>query len=417
MSKIKTQNSKRFVIWALLIAGMLVSYQFFKKFVEDPDLGDFQSAGHIVAIELNNSGGRVAMFDESGKRIDPPEPKKDAWDDREVSWSADGQRIFTSSNRELDSYNVYRWNPAKNIVQRRSIGSRSQGAPWFWPGEDPNGPKIGLIQSGGQIQELNITSGDSSLVMPPTGDRVEGTEEGSKGIMDAYDRFGRAFVKARYAGSKDKIYALMRNEEGYTLIYQAIGLDANQQPIRPAEMYRGTTVDVETDNNGVAAILISGFLFAPDAQIPEEFIVDGKAVPPFGAGIFRSEIGANDSPTIVAVVVIPVDAEEALGDMAVSPDGTKIAVVIGRKVKEGGFEPLFMLSMPFEENGGQAATPIAQGAISSPSWSPDGSKITYLKQEGANVDVYRANADGTGETKVTNGGKWAMPQFSPAIAK
>lgn len=414
MSEIKNRNAKFALISIVTIGVLLIGFRFFKNFADDPDIGDFQSAGHIVAIELNNDGGRAVMFDEAGKRIDAPKPEKESYDDREVSWSADGQRIFISSNRELDSYNIYRWNPARDEIRRRSIGSRSQGAPWFWPGAEADKIKSGLIQSGGQIQELDTKTGDLSLVMPPSGDRVVGAEEGSKGAMDAYSRFGQAFLKARFAGSRDRIFALMRNDEGYTLIYQPIGLDQMGQPLRPVEMYRGDRVDLDTDLNGVVGVVIDGFAFPDYAEIPAEYIKDGKVVPPFGSGVFRIEVDASNVPNAIPVVLAPPDAEETLGDIAVSPDGTKVAVVVGKKLDGGGFEPLVLLVMPFTQNGGQNATPVVQGAVSSPSWSPDGSKLTYLLRDGSNVDVYRSNADGSGATKLTNGGKWSMPQFSPA---
>lgn len=410
----KDQITKRFIIGALIIAALLVTFNFVKNYVQDPDVGPYDSAGQIVAIEQTREGGRVALFDSSGKRIDPPAPTKSTFDDREVSWAVDGQRVFVSSNRETNAYNIYRWNPGDQKFMRRSKGTRSQGVPWFGPAGDPDAKNLGLLQAGGQIFELDVKNGDLGQVLPPSGDRVSQGEEGSKAAMEGYDRFGNAFLKARYAGSKDKLYGLMRDDEGYTMVFQPIGVDEMGQPLRPAEMYRGQNVDFETDPSGVAAVLVRGFQFPPYQEVPKEFIKNGKVVPPFGSALFRVAMGADGKPMSEAVIAAGPEAEEAIGDFSISPDGSLVAVVIGRKTEGGGFEPAVLLVMPFKANGSTEARPVVQGRVSSPSWSGDGSKLAYLKQDGMNTDVYRVNADGTSETKVTNGGTWLMPQFSPA---
>lgn len=410
----KKQNQRRFAIMLVVITILTIGFQFFKSAAEDPDFGDFKSAGYIIAIERNGSVGRAVMFDESGKRIDAPKPSKSEYDDREVSWSLDGQRVFISSNRDSSAYSVYRWNPAKSKMERRSVGSISQGAPWFGPYGDPEAKKFGVIQAGGQILALEIKSGATTTVLPPTAERVTTESEGSTSSMDNYKNFGESFVKARYLGSKDRILGLMRNDEGNTVIFQAIGVDQNGQPFRPVEMYRGKRLNIETDRVGTAAVLIAGFQFAPNAEIPEEFIKNGKVTPPFADGIFKVGVGQDMAPSVEPVAMIPVGAKETFVDFALSPDGKMLAAVIGEKLADGGYISRALVVMPFELQGSQKMTPLLQGAISSPSWSPDSSQITYLKTEGSDTDVYRANGDGSNELKLTNGGNWATPQFSPA---
>ncbi|MBL8068492.1 MAG: PD40 domain-containing protein [Armatimonadetes bacterium] len=410
----KDQITKRFIIGALIIAALLISFNFIKSFVQDPDVGAYDSSGQIVAIEQTRDGGRLALFDEAGKRIDPPKPSKATYDDREVSWAVDGSRIFVSSNRETNAYNVYRWNPGDQKFMRRSKGTRSQGAPWFGPAGDPDAKNLGLLQTGGQIFELDVKTGDLGQILPPPGERISVGEEGAKGSMEGYDRFGTAFTKARYAGSKEMIYGLMRNDEGYTMVFQPVGVDAMGQPLRPIEMYRGQIVDFETDPNGVGAVLVRGFQFPPYQDVPKEFIKGGKVVKPFSSALFRVTIGPDGKPASEAVIVVGPDAPEAVGDFAISPDGLQIAVVVGAKTEGGGFEPAVMLVMPFKVNGGAEAKPVVQGRVSSPSWSGDGTKLAYLKQDGKDIDIYRVNADGSSETKVTSGGTWLSPRFSPA---
>ncbi|ARU42415.1 hypothetical protein CCB80_15150 [Armatimonadetes bacterium Uphvl-Ar1] len=415
----KKQVATRFVIGAIAIVAMALGYWWFQRFVQDPDLGDFDSVGHVVAVNLTREGGRVVQFDESGKEIAAPNPEKKVWDDRGASWSSDGQRVFISSNREQESYSVYRWNPVKNVVERRSKGSISQAVPWFSKQFVTADTQMGWLLAGGQILALDVRSGDTSQVLPQAMDRTtQGSEGGSIGAMSMYEKFGESFVLARPTNVEGYLYGLMRNDEGYAVILQRLGAEPESgMPYPPQEIFRARRVQLMTDDAGTALVVIDGFQFPPNAEIPKEFIKDGKVVPPFFAAIYKMSLGALGEVQAQLVAAIPTDGKESFGDAALSSDGTKIAVVIGGRLEDNGFEPAGLLSMPFEENGGQKIVPLVQGAISSPDWSPDGSKVVYLKRDGQDVDVYRANGDGSGETRLSDGGNWSMPKFSPQVAK
>ena len=51
-----------------------------------------------------------------------------------------------------------------------------------------------------------------------------------------------------------------------------------------------------------------------------------------------------------------------------------------------------------EEVGGEWEEP----GDMSPSWSPDGNKITFYSNRDGNSEIYVMNADGTGQTRLTN---------------
>ncbi len=413
----KKQNAKRFAIMGIVIAILIFGFQMWNQVADDPDFGEFKSVNYIIALERDGAQAKVVMFDDAGKRIDSPKPAKSEFDDREISWSVDGQRVFVSSNRDSSAYSVYRWNPAKSKFERRSIGSISQGTPWFGPFGDPDAKKFGLIQAGGQILALEIKSGATGTVLPPSADRVSSEGEGSTSSMEMYSKFGESFVKARFAGSKDRVLGLMRNDEGNTLILHPIAMQPSGQPFPPMELYRANRINFDVDRNGVAGVMLAGFQFPPNQEIPAEFIKDGKATPPFQDGIFKVTIGSDYSPQVEPVGFIPPGAKESFMDLAVSPDGSKVAVVVGRQVDSGGFEPIGIYVMPFEAQGNQHMMELVPGAVASPSWSADGSKLTYVKTTGSDTDIYRINADGSGELKLTSGGNWASPLFSPQLAQ
>jgi len=410
----------RFLIGFLLIVGLLYGYKVIQNITDDPDAGDFTSVGYVTALEMTKQGGRAVLFDENGKRIDPVKPAKDGksqWEDREVSWSVDGQRVFMSSTRDSDSFLVYRWNPGSHAIEKRAIGSRSQSAPWFGPVDDKDARKLGLIQSGGQILEINVKDGTTKQVLPPAIDETAAADEGRRGTMEVlYGRFGESFVKARYAGQKDRLAAIMLNDEGQTIILHILGVDDQGQLNRPQELFRGKKVGLDVAADGRMLVMVRNMAFPDPANIPAEFVKDGKVSKPFESALFVVSFDEAGTPKADPIAVLPFGNEEAFGDISISPDGSKFAVVVGLSDGVGGFTPSGLMVMPFQPNGGTTPSPVVGGLVSSPSWSPDGNKLTFLKTEGSETNVFVIGADGSGERKLTSGGTYAMPQFSPQKA-
>jgi TolB protein len=49
-----------------------------------------------------------------------------------------------------------------------------------------------------------------------------------------------------------------------------------------------------------------------------------------------------------------------------------------------------------------------------PAWSPDGSRVAFISNRDLNQELYVANADGTGQKRMTNDPGWdAAPAWSP----
>ena len=53
---------------------------------------------------------------------------------------------------------------------------------------------------------------------------------------------------------------------------------------------------------------------------------------------------------------------------------------------------------------GQTRLTNNAGDDRSPTWSPDGQKIAFASDRDGNVEIYVMNADGTGQTNLTNNG-------------
>jgi len=108
----------------------------------------------------------------------------------------------------------------------------------------------------------------------------------------------------------------------------------------------------------------------------------------------------------------------AEGDLVWSPDGTKIAFSAQREQEQG--PPLFWNKEIYVMNAdgtGQTRLTNSRAQDVEPVWSPDGSRIAFTSQltvVGGYSDIYVMNADGTGQAKLTNGAGWDdSPSWSP----
>ncbi len=129
-----------------------------------------------------------------------------------------------------------------------------------------------------------------------------------------------------------------------------------------------------------------------------------------------------DGPNPIALeqsVPFPFYGFDLALDVAVSPDGLKLAVSIGKRLTEYEFEPQFLLLADLGRFGlhPQVSTVLARGRILQPTWSHDGQKIAYLKaSDSGERELYTINVNGSDETLIsTDGGDFSDPEFSPGL--
>ncbi len=110
--------------------------------------------------------------------------------------------------------------------------------------------------------------------------------------------------------------------------------------------------------------------------------------------------------TIVGVCVVAVTMAPA--SMATLPgDNGKIAFATNR---DGNFEIYAMNA----DGTGQSNVTNSAGLDGGPAWSPDGTKIAFHTNRDGNFEVYLMNDDGTGPTNLTNNAaEDVTPDWSP----
>src|SRR5918911_856520 len=117
-----------------------------------------------------------------------------------------------------------------------------------------------------------------------------------------------------------------------------------------------------------------------------------------GGGSFAIYLMSADGSNVRRLT----DSAEDEGTPAWSPDGTKLAFARGL----GGCIPEATCPGPdlyVIDADGKNEKRLTEGRVgdSSPSWSPDGTKIAFSSLRDGNAEVYVMNPDGTGQVNVT----------------
>jgi hypothetical protein len=160
-------------------------------------------------------------------------------------------------------------------------------------------------------------------------------------------------------------------------------------------------------------------LYAPDD-------LEGVTWSPDGARIALGEQSCSSEPVICDELIFDIGLDGTGGrfqihkasDPSWSPDGTKI--IFKRTPPPNCCYTLGQDAPLWTTNpSGGAQAPVGSLVGSGADWSPDGTKIAYSRYENnppATSHIYVANADGSGETQLTNPGSGVLdltPAWSP----
>ena len=408
------------------VAAVFVGIQYVLGWRKDPDSGVADTKQVIAAIQILENGQQAVLFDSAGKKTPSPD-YVDGKTDRDIAWRPDGNRLYFVSDRKQDAYHIYRWNPASGAVDQRSTGSLSKFDPSFpIPTSDEgaalsNAGKNALIIQGGFVLNFDLTESTSQQLLPPPSGVTVGAEEGAggSGQFDAlYKKYGNAFRAARWLKGGDYIAAVMKGDEHETLIIQRMtAADASSEEERmmqlaPRALMGADRIDMDVDpTTGNLIFTILNFQFPDRDNIPERYIKNGRVVKDFLNGLFTYDPTKAANEALTAIAMSNVE-KNAFGPPACSPDGSKILVATG-SYDGNSFTPVSLAVIPNTIGGIQNGSLLVRGAIFEASWHPSGTSIAYVKRDGGKRSIFKINADGSAETKISDDGDYMTPIFSP----
>jgi Tol biopolymer transport system component len=122
---------------------------------------------------------------------------------------------------------------------------------------------------------------------------------------------------------------------------------------------------------------------APEG-VPEIYMVRAD-----GSGLARLAIGP-----------LPLDSRSGTGAHSWSPDGQRVAFSSGEPFLAGdGNQDIYVANA---DGSGLTRLTDDPGDDFAPKWSPDGQRIAFMSTRDGNLEVYVMNADGSGQTNLTN---------------
>ena len=413
---------KRGIIGAVAIITILVVI-FIVQSVRDVDLpAHADTVGYIAAIQQMPNGSQVVLIQPDGTVI-PSKGYHDGENDRDPVWRPDGNRLFFTSDRDPQQgaagrqVNLYRWNPASNKIERRTATQGSYQN-LLYSLSDSKGH--GLVALGGNIVEFDPITGDTAPVLPPAAknDASTGGEEGRKSTIENsfFNQYGTSFKAAEWFADQKYIVAIMKGDEGETLLLQDM-TPVQGQLKPPIALGSGDHVDMDLNRkDGRIIFALQGFKITERdiKNIPPEYIKNGKVTPPYRhmVGLLDPKSIAAGPAGIMAPVVQTPNDQNVFGAPIFSPDGSTVVVTYG-VYKESEMQMKGLVSMPARAGGGEAPSFIHKGAVTGMSFSGNGSQIAYSQRErDGRETVHVMSSDGQND-KVAAAGNFTQPRFSP----
>ncbi|MBS1713817.1 MAG: PD40 domain-containing protein [Armatimonadetes bacterium] len=423
------KKTLRFLVGALGAVSIFALFLFFQQSTVDVDGKDASdTAGMIAALETVGQNTKLVVFKFDGTKTDVP-GYVGGTSDRDPAWRPDGSRLLFTSNRD-GNFNIYRWDPVRGKVAARSNLKRAKSNLWFGLTDDPKQADSGLFTSGGFVFKYDQKTGATEQLLPvPKGKTAVESDEGggSTGQLDAvYDKIGKGFKTARWGPGRLSVYTVMDREGDDVFVQNPLTQEINKG--RPLPFVAARRIEFDTDAAGDALIAIRHFQFVDPENVPEEYLKDGRAVPPYDSGLMlvpangsqpvlicqtqgpKFFLGKPDKPLITSK-----KGSMTIGSPRLSPDGSVVAFVIGDTSGERGIQGQGVMVVPLK-----AGTPfegpqmVAEGHVEDLAWSPDGRYIAFTDQVSPTertlnlVDFQAKQA-----TVLGKGGLFSSPAFSP----
>ncbi len=208
----------------------------------------------------------------------------------------------------------------------------------------------------------------------------------------------------------------MSRDGGEVLAVQSLTSEATPQGPKyppPTVVDTGDRISFDVASDGTVVYALQGFQWPDPSAVPPEFVKNGVATVPYHhcVAFFNCDNPADRK----AILVLP-DNKAAPGDLSISPDGLKVAVVAGRYLPGEGVKAEALVVLPIKEGGGGESVAIARGNVAGPSWTLDGTSVLYARIEGARQS-YIESVSASGGTPTPVGPKGAgllNPIMSPS---
>jgi WD40-like Beta Propeller Repeat len=415
--KISQKLILRTAVFLFALAGLFYGFRYLKDKAGDFNSGSSNTAGDIAAIQEENDGAKLVIIHPDGTVIGTK-----SWasgnTDRDLAWAPSGRFIYFTSDRDGQTYHIYRWNPDQDDPEVQTGDKRARSSLTFPAEASSDADERCLNVSGGYVQAFDLKTKATPAVLPPvTQEITQSTSEDSGGMEAGFDvmfgGLGTAFRYARYCKGGSYIAAILEREGGEVLILQKMQ-STDGKLSHPIPVAAGDHVEFDVNpKDGTVVYTVENFKWPDPEHVPAQFIKNNQVTYPYRhvVGIADPDAGPQGP------VVISKDDKAAFEQPAISPDGSTLLLVEGPyDASTSEIKPVAILTLPCKPGGIAAQSRLVEGQATDPCWSPDGETIAFTMFGGGHRDLYTITKTGTDQKNVTNGkGDFSHPAFSPAM--
>lgn len=210
-----------------------------------------------------------------------------------------------------------------------------------------------------------------------------------------------SFRYARRAPTERRLIgAAQRVDTGELAIFHYIHPDY-QQETPPVTLLEAVRVDIDWSKNSSKMVLAAAGAVLPDPQTNQPRKVSMLAIIDFTENVLQPAL----SPPLWGSQ----DNTEAAIQPVWSPDGTRIAYVRCEFEKNGALRRTGLMVIASD---GGSPTELMDGEAWDPSWSPDGKQIVFSLGPEGNRQLYTVTLEGE-QKPLTQSGDYIRPRFSP----
>lgn len=347
-------------------------------------------------------GQQVVLIDPKGNITKSPDYVEGASDQNPV-WSPDGQRVYFNSDRvDLESH-MFRWNPARNLVERRTIDKRTKTEITFDQAADAAGEFTALLVSGGTVLIVAPQTLRYLQIMPPGGTDKGGEGNGESSLFQqVYDSLGYKSVKyARWSKDREYLMIVIKRDDGSEVL-----VAQKTEPVAGSELPGARKISLTPETaplpivvgdriefdvspvSGDVVYAVLGFQLPSMDNVPPQFKDHGVVKLPFRhiVGIYHpGDPGIfSDSETARAFIVLSDKDEFSFSQPKVSPDGTKVACQVGPYEGAGIMQPHNIVLLEAKPKGSQET--LVNSKSLDISWHPNSKSLLFT----AEAEGYRS---------------------------
>lgn len=217
-------------------------------------------------------------------------------------------------------------------------------------------------------------------------------------MLQVREQYGQVAFRYARRAQEDLIAAVQVIDEGEQAVLQDESL--SEQVLTLPVLLKGERVDLDWARQGLQLVVGGASAIIPTPEGKERVV----------GALFLFDFTEHHSQPRVLPLWTSLDNSEAAIEPTWSPDGSRIAFIKCERKPNGKLMRKSLMVIPSD---GGTPTEIVAGEIYTPDWSPDGQQLVFAMGSPGNRQIYTVRIDGTDLKSLTQSGDHISPRWSP----